>query len=186
MGIPTGARRLTRLGSKSCMCLAKAVCATESTTRGEVCRALLSKGRLPMSMGKRFVCCLKPAPTERKRIVKSTKPAADDEVSGCAPAVLSRKLGNVVKGKGQSSRIVRSVGRGNTMCFTTIKKTKTLLSGYVGRTRMVTCSSLKARTVQGLEIRGFPIVMMVSGRKGGLCRATMRGFGGLGWSVGAC
>lgn len=171
--MPVGGRAITALGTKSCICLAKAICATESTTRGEVCRVLRRNKRLPVSVRNRIVCCVKPSPTERKHPVNSTKPAATDEVSGCTPRLLSLKLNTVVKGKGEGRTMVSTVMHGNSMCFTTINKTKTLLSGYVASSRIMTCSSLKARTVEGLAIRGFPIVMMVSGSKGGLCRATV-------------
>lgn len=161
------------------MCVANRVCITESTTRGEVVRTLSHGRRLPVSVGSSAVCCVKPSPTESKHPVNSTKPAATAEVSGCTPELLSLNRGTVVNGKGESGRMVSTIVLGGTICFTTINKTNTLLSGYVGSSRMVYCSSLNTRTVEGVCMRSFPMVIMVSDRKGGLCRASVGRFGGV-------
>lgn len=174
VGCILGASRLERLtpglGTKSEIILSNAICASHSTTRGEVVTTLRGNRGPPCSLGSTIVCCTNPAPTPRNLTINTYKPAASDEVSIFTPLLLSGNIITVINGNRHGGTIYSTVIHGGTICLYTVNNTNTLTSGYVGDYGIVTCSSLNYRSIGRLGFRSFPLAITISYDNKGIFR----------------
>ncbi len=156
------------LQTKSGVLLANAICATQSTTRGQLVTLLSTNRPLPFPLRSDIVCCDNTAPTPSNQPVKTYNPAASSHVSPCAPQLCHLNITTAIKGNPQSSTAGRTVQRRNTLCLYTVNNTNTLTTTRIHSYHIVTFSSLNYRTVGRLRMRSFPLFITRSYRNNDL------------------